>query len=191
MPIDLLCSSTLSNLDLRWNKFSGPFLLPCYNSSQNVRYIDLSFNDISRLLLENIDLSFPMLRFSIMIGNKLEGQIPTSLGHAQLYLLDLSVNDLSGKLPHTLTRNHFRLSYLNVLQSLHQLEGQMLPFDANMPNLRIFVVNNNDFLGSFLLRLSNSSRLQLIDAGNNSFIDNLSHNLPYFPQMIILSLRNN
>ncbi|CAA6672127.1 unnamed protein product [Spirodela intermedia] len=134
-PISLFCNSTLSTLNLKWNKFSSSLLLPCHNVSQNVETIDLSFNDMHWPLPKNIGFSFPKL----WIDND---------------------NNLSRKLPYTLMHNQSKLLYLNVYLS----------------------IKNNYFTGSLLSRFSNSSGLLIIDIGCNSFRDNFSNNLCYFPK---------
>ncbi|CAA7409275.1 unnamed protein product [Spirodela intermedia] len=78
-------------------------------------------------------------------------------------------NNLSRKLLYTLMHNQSKLLYLNIYTS----------------------IKNNYFTGLLLSRFSNSSGLLIIDAGCNSFRDNFSNNLCYFPQMSVLSFKEN
>ncbi|CAA7409288.1 unnamed protein product [Spirodela intermedia] len=188
LPAGFFCNTSLSVLSLSRNHFSGPFLVPCCNASQNVQFIDLSDNDLN-MLPENIGLFFPTLISFRMPRNKLEGHIPASLGHTLLSWLDLSDNILSGKLPPTLMRNQSRLFYLDV--SSNHLEGEMFPIDAEMPSLDSLIVHNNNFTGLLLPRLAKCSGLRIIDAGYNSLTYNFSQTLPYFPNIVVLSLRMN
>ncbi|CAA7409298.1 unnamed protein product [Spirodela intermedia] len=188
LPARFFCNTSLSVLSLSRNHFSGPFLVPCCNASQNVYAIDLSDNDLN-MLPENIGLFFPTLKSLSMPRNKLEGHIPASLGHTLLYWLDLSGNILSGKLPPTLMRNQSTLILLDV--SSNHLEGEMFPVDAEMPSLDSLIVHNNSFTGLFTPRLANFSSLRIIHAGYNSLTYNFSQALPYFPNIVVLFLRMN
>lgn len=74
-----------------------------------VNGIDLSNNDLSGSLPENISFSFPKLSYLNMARNKLEVHIPMSLGHAPLSFIDLIDNNFSEKLPHSFMKNHTNL----------------------------------------------------------------------------------
>uniref|UniRef100_A0A1D1YJB5 Receptor-like protein 12 n=1 Tax=Anthurium amnicola TaxID=1678845 RepID=A0A1D1YJB5_9ARAE len=187
IPSWLLCNTSLSHLDLRRNMLYGTFHLACPSNKSS--FIDLSHNRIHGLLPRDIGFSCPSLQLLAMAGNDLEGSIPTSLGQAPLFVLDLSDNFLSGKLPHTLTRNQTTLFFLNV--SNNHLEGEVLPIDTRMPNLRFLVLDHNRFVGSITPTLSNSTHFKVLNVGHNDLVGDLSHCLPSFPSVRVLSLREN
>ncbi|CAA6672142.1 unnamed protein product [Spirodela intermedia] len=119
--------------------------------------------------------------------NQIGGGIPEAICHLKLLkTLDLSDNKFDGSIP----------SCLCTLTSLRELDLSSnnledVPIDAEMPSLDSLIVHNNNFTGLLLPRLAKCSGLRIIDAGYNSLTYNFSQTLPYFPNIVVLSLRMN
>ncbi|KAK2987670.1 hypothetical protein RJ640_027922 [Escallonia rubra] len=175
------------------NLFEGGVPLPAVE----VELLDLSNNNFSGPIPQNIGESMPNLIFLSLSGNKLSGNAPSSIGNCSyLKVLDLGSNYLYGMIPSSLAQ-------LRQLQSLHlggnmisgelpaslknltsletldlgnnNLSGSIPPWDGNgFTNLRIISLRTNSFSGVLPSELLNSSSLQVLDLAEN----NLSGNIP-------------
>nr|GEY37668.1 leucine-rich repeat-containing protein [Tanacetum cinerariifolium] len=172
MPHCLGNISSLSFLDVKSNLIEGPFP-PSICSFKLLRYLDMSNNSFGGVIpqcfgnimssLEVIDLGNNVLRGTIpnvyrncgrlegliLNGNRLEGEVPSSLSKCQsLQVLDLGNNNLNGSFP-IWSRDLPKLSVL-VLKS-NNFQGPIetsstthLPF----PSLRILDLSHNGFVGN-------------------------------------------
>ncbi|TVU32924.1 hypothetical protein EJB05_24689, partial [Eragrostis curvula] len=102
LPQSLLCSKSLSHLDVSNNNLSGQIPLPCPGDkelSRSLAFFNASFNHFSGSLDESIS-NFSQLSFLDIRNNSLTGSLPSSLSNdSYLNYLDLSNNDFSGTFP--------------------------------------------------------------------------------------------
>ncbi|XP_028065308.1 receptor-like protein 8 [Camellia sinensis] len=188
IPIWML-HNVSSVLRLRGNMFSGNFPQSSRNVASPLVEFDISCNYFEGPLPLNITALYPRLyRFNVST-NGLTGTLPPSLGElASLQQLDLSNNKLVGNIPSRLTENS-SLWYLNL--SNNRLQGELLPQDCNMRQLRWLLLRDNKFVGSMPLCLSNSPSLLILDMGKNKLSGNISNRLPTFPSLGALLLGGN
>ncbi|XP_038979576.1 receptor-like protein EIX2 [Phoenix dactylifera] len=200
--------STLRTLNVSHNSMTGK--LPTSLRGQQYGFIDISSNnfngrlpdlDPSRLSVINlsnnsfegpIPLSFARameLNFLLLSDNYINGSIhPFICNLTNLVVLDLSNNNLSGRLP-----NCWHKSKLGIVDSqqdnmLGHSQGSM----AGPINLQSLHMRNNSLSGDLPLFLRYCKQLATLDLSENKF----SGNLPLwigesFVQLRVLSLRSN
>ncbi|GKV49158.1 hypothetical protein SLEP1_g55924 [Rubroshorea leprosula] len=199
----------LSYLDLSSNHFSDLVVSDIF-SLQNLETIILSNNNLSLRMnvdanftlpkLTNVFLSscnlseFPIfLRHSnglqslVVSKNSIHGNIPEWICEKDdLEILDLSHNNLIGKIPNCLSK------------SLSVLDLQANYFDGNIPfgfpkgcGLRNLNLHGNQMDGPLPRSLVNCSKLEVIDVGNNNIEDTFPHWLESLPDLQVLVLRSN
>ncbi|XVE89033.1 hypothetical protein DITRI_Ditri19aG0117500 [Diplodiscus trichospermus] len=130
---DQLCSSkSLNVLDLSENRLSGS--LPCLLNVSSLRFMYLRRTGLGGLLsnalvskssrLSTLDLRenrfsgsippwihiLPKLRILLFAGNALRGQIPNHLCQMELYIIDLSRNQLNGTIPSCFSNSSFGMA---------------------------------------------------------------------------------
>jgi Leucine-rich repeat (LRR) protein len=190
IPCQLLFNTSIIQLYLRSNKFDGSLFLGCFaNQTSSLKVFDMSDNNVTGSLVENIGHLLPHLQRVDMSSNALEGIIPWSFGNLSFQALDLSNNMLSGTIPQSLTRNGTPLEFLNL--SNNTLEGEMLPRDSNMTWLKYLQLSGNQFQGMMSPAISNSLALVILDIQDNNLSGNIPkwlYDLPYL--MVILLSRN-
>ncbi|GLT83742.1 hypothetical protein SLE2022_020140 [Rubroshorea leprosula] len=200
----------LSYLDLSSNHLSDLVVVDMFSGLQNLKSISLSQNNLS--LRVNVDANFTLpklayfdlsscnlnkfpnfLRHSdglqslLLSKNSIHGNIPKWIWEkADLKVLDLSHNNLGGKIPNCLPKS---LSVLN-------LQGNN--FDGNIPfwftescKLENLNLHGNQMDGLLPRSLVNCSWLEVLDIGNNNINDTFPHWLESLPQLQVLVLRSN
>ncbi len=132
-----------------------------------VRELDLSSRNLIGLLPDVFDAElFSELRYLSFFDNKLEGQIPASIGSLiTLTYLDLDKNDFEGSVP---------ASFGNLinLQSLWLSRNNLtsLPDEiGNLANLRTLYLNDNNF-SSLPETIGNLSELLVLNVSDNELI---------------------
>ncbi|XP_040367358.1 receptor-like protein EIX2 [Rosa chinensis] len=175
--------SGLEDLDLSLNQIHGK--LPNFSSSL-LTYVNLSSNLFSGALP-----SFPpTIQYLILSGNKLSGPL-SSLCATQapnFFLLDLSVNLLSGELPKCWMQFP-ALQLLNL--GKNKFSGKLPSSLGNLQLLWILHLHGNNFSGE-LPSLENCTKLGVLDLGANK----LSGKIPPWigqslTQLFVLRLRSN
>ncbi|GLU17249.1 hypothetical protein SLE2022_336330 [Rubroshorea leprosula] len=200
----------LSYLDLSSNHFSNLVVPDMFWALQNLETIILSHNNLS--LGMNVDANFTLpkltdvsfsscnlsefptfLRHSnglqslVLSKNGIHGNIPEWICEKDdLKILDLSHNNLIGKIPNCLPKF---LSVLNL---------QANYFDGNLPfgfpegcGLRNLNLHGNQMDGLLPRSLVHCRMLEVLDVGNNNISDTFPHWLESTPELQVLVLRSN
>ncbi|GLT28268.1 hypothetical protein SLA2020_032120 [Shorea laevis] len=154
--------NSLTHLDLSNNKFQGSIPNSIANLV-NLTYLNLSSNHFSDLVVSDM--------FSTL---------------QNLEILDLSHNNLIGKIPNCLPKS---LSVLNL---------QANCFDGNISfrfpegcGLRNLNLHGNQMDGLLRRSLVNCHMLEVLDIGNNNISDTFPHWLESLPHLQVLVLRSN
>ncbi|XP_027152235.1 receptor-like protein 15 [Coffea eugenioides] len=168
IPTWLLQNNTnFEVLVLKDNSFTGPFLVDD-SLEIGLRRLDISNNDVSGKVPQNIGLSFPYLWYLNLSRNSLEANIPQSLGNlTEALSIDLSHNKFSGEVPGQIGTGCLAL-YMLVL-SYNNLHGNFPSGSTNLTSLAFLHLDNNHFIGSISHGLSRSPSLYWLDISNNSF----------------------
>ncbi|KAK3002208.1 hypothetical protein RJ639_021209 [Escallonia herrerae] len=157
-------NTELVTLVLRDNSFTGPLQMPS-NRNSKLTELDISSNNFSGNIPEDIGTSFPGLTTLTMSANSFTGTIPSSLGDmASLEYLDLSSNLLSGNIPNSLAMGCRSLSTLRL--SNNNLQGSILPARHNLNQLTYLELDVNKFT-TIPNSLSSCSKLEALKINHN------------------------
>ncbi|KAL8031323.1 hypothetical protein ABFX02_13G016500 [Erythranthe guttata] len=157
-------SPTLKNLNLSHNHLSGnlPHSIPSI-------FIDLSFNNFSG----PIPLLHPNTMHFQLSQNMFSGSISSicTTVPMDLEFLDLSSNQLAGKLPNCWKNK----SYLNFLiLAENSFSGGIPRTLGYLSSLQVLNLRNNNLSGELPSTLKNCRHLKLIDIGRNTLTGNIS-----------------
>ncbi|XP_034710510.1 receptor like protein 27-like [Vitis riparia] len=202
----------LELLFLSSNKIHGPIPKWMWNISQeNLEALDRSGNlltgfdqhpvvlpwsRLSSLKLDSNMLQGPLpipppstIEYSIS-RNKLTGEIsPLICNMSSLMLLDLSSNNLSGRIPQCLANLSKSLFVLDL--GSNSLDGP-IPQTCTVPNnLRVIDLGENQFQGQIPRSFANCMMLEHLVLGNNQIDDIFPFWLGALPQLQVLILRSN
>ncbi|XP_062076469.1 receptor-like protein EIX2 [Humulus lupulus] len=212
-PSWLQTQTNVSVLDISNSGISGPIPNWFKNRTSNLVYLNMAQNNLSgtlpNLLIKEdyqvkvVDLSF----------NQFHGSIPSSLSivshlylfnnkftefrlflckeneeYNSLYILDISHNHLSGKIPDC-WGNFQQLSVLNL--GYNKLSGE-IPSSLNKAMLQTLQLRHNSLSGTLPSSLKNCSWLHVLDLGSN----NLTGSIPSWigeklNKLVLLSLKSN
>ncbi|GLT39468.1 hypothetical protein SLA2020_136560 [Shorea laevis] len=189
-PRWLKTQKTFSYLDISSNEISDSIPKWFWNLSSTAYHVNLSSNQIYGILSNfstnfsgsssiGIDLSknklegllpvFPHNLTSINLSqNRFSGSISPlcTISSAKLDLVDVSNNQLSGKLPDCITR-WTSLVVLNLANN--HLLGKIPSSIGSLYHLESLSLQNNNFSGEIPWALGNCSSLQFLDLSYNSF----------------------
>ncbi|GMN59844.1 hypothetical protein TIFTF001_028930 [Ficus carica] len=185
--------SFLDSLDLHLNQIRGKIpILP-----QQTAYADFSSNNFSSSIPADFGKNLSSQFLISLSNNGLIGVIPESICNVlDLQVLDLSSNNLSGRIPDCLSGNEYQSSRPTLDLHGNSLQGQIpkslaycselevldlgnnknlidkFPcFLKNISALRVLILRSNNFHGSIACSYSNDTwaKLQIIDLAHNSF----------------------
>ncbi|CAN6903115.1 unnamed protein product, partial [Brassica oleracea] len=163
IPLSLCNQSYLGLLDLSHNNFSG--LMSRFKTVKNTEY----HGSIPRCLI-NSSVESMNLR-----NNNLIGRLPDIFDKRDtLATLDVSYNQISGKLPRSLTN----CTYYEVLNVEGNRIADTFPFWLKgLPNLKIIVLRSNKFHGPIYAPQHHLSfpQLRMVDISRNKFTGSLPH----------------
>ncbi|XP_059599337.1 receptor like protein 27-like [Vitis vinifera] len=200
-------------LSLANNKIHGLILKWIWNISQeNLGTLDLSGNlltdfdqhpvvlpwsRLSILMLDSNMLQGPLpipppstIEYYSVSRNKLIGEIsPLICNVSSLMLLDLSSNNLSGRIPQCLDNLSKSLSVLDL--GSNSLDGPFPQTCTVTNNLRVVDLGENQFQGQIPRSFANCMMLEHLVLGNNQIDDIFPFWLGALPQLQVLILRSN
>ncbi|GFS33634.1 leucine-rich repeat protein kinase family protein [Actinidia rufa] len=205
LPIEVGLLSSLSSLQLAANHFTGP-IPSSFGNLSTLRHLSLAFNNLEGsiplelgqlLKLEFLQLSqcglsgfVPTLLYNIssinifsIAENLLKGSLPPDLGFSLPNLQGLYVggNQFYGPIPASLA-NASGLVQIDI--STNYFTGPIPINLGTLPDLRVFNAfsfligtNGGDELRNFLNSLSNSTKLESLNLGNDHFKGPLPHSI--------------
>ncbi|XP_034710504.1 receptor like protein 27-like [Vitis riparia] len=182
-----ISQENLGSLDLSGNLLTGfdqhPVVLP--------------WSRLSILMLDSNMLQGPLpipppstIEYYSVSRNKLIGEIsPLICNMSSLMLLDLSSNNLSGRIPQCLANLSKSLSVLDL--GSNSLDGPIPQTCTVTNNLRVIDLGENQFQGQIPRSFANCMMLEHLVLGNNQIDDIFPFWLGALPQLQVLILRSN
>ncbi|KAF7827075.1 receptor-like protein 7 [Senna tora] len=213
IPSSLSNLENLTYLALSKNNFSGeiPNVFEKLTKLEVLsfsRTLDLSNNKFLLISFDNdVDYSIPSLQ-SLELSSCNINSFPR-LGNLQnLYFLNLSYNNIHGKIPKwfnkvgngslaSLALSHKKLTSAEDLSmrslrfldlSFNMLEGS-LPIPSSFAS--IFSISNNKFIGSISFLFCNASSLLILNLSHNKLTSPIPQCLVAFPYLLVLDLQMN
>lgn len=133
--------------------------------------------------------SFPNLEFLYLYNSGLQGSIPPEIGTlSKLIMLSLSMNNLTGNLPLSLT-NLTQLEYLFIYNN--RISGSIPDLLGNLKNLQMLQLSTNAFSGSIPHQLGNLKNLGYLDIRRNKLAGELPPSLANLTQLETFDISSN
>ncbi|KAJ6865415.1 hypothetical protein NC651_035856 [Populus alba x Populus x berolinensis] len=123
-------------------------------------------------------------------NNKLTGEIPEAICNlTSLSVLDLSINNLSGKLPQCLGKKSSTASVLNL--RTNSFSGDIPETFTSGCSLRVIDFSQNKLEGKIPKSLANCTKLEILNLEQNSINDVFPTWLGILPDLRVMILRSN
>ncbi|XP_009385818.2 receptor-like protein EIX2 [Musa acuminata AAA Group] len=147
-----------------------------------LRYLVLSGNNLFGEIPYCLGESLQNLSILSLANNHFSGEIPNTIGFlTELKLLQLKNNSFSGELPLSL-QNCTNLQFLDLAQN--NFVGSIpLWMGENLSQLAVLRLRSNMFSGDIPWQLAQLGRLQILDLANNNFSGSIPHNFGNFSTM--------
>ncbi|XP_055802437.1 probable LRR receptor-like serine/threonine-protein kinase At3g47570 [Solanum dulcamara] len=164
--------SSLLSIHLGLNRLSGPLFLDEGNIVSNLKFLSISYNQISGSIPSDICQLTDLQALSISFNN-ITGDIPRNIGClSKLEIFHIGDNLIKGTIPTSLG-NISTLQYLNCRNN--RIAGQIPPELGKLSNLRQLTIEQNyNIIGQIPEAIFNISSLEIIDFS----FSNLSGRIP-------------
>ncbi|GJS99785.1 receptor-like protein 12 [Tanacetum coccineum] len=177
---------TLVVLDLHSNRLSGVIHVPPITAI----YIDYSNNLLNLSLSEIHWRDFLFLTFFSVSNNLLAETIPKTICNAKtLYVVDLSNNRLTGRIPQCLIEFGYDLGVLNLASN--RLNGQIEGTFPATCSLNTLDLHGNSLAGEIPRSVVNCTMLEVLNLRNNKIYDTYPCFLGTVTNLHVLVLRSN
>jgi Leucine-rich repeat (LRR) protein len=191
--IPRFASTSLLNLDLGKNQFSGAF--PNLDSCFNLATLRLSENRINGAIPAAFGNTHPFLKFLEASNNQLSGPIPPEIGRCRsLLILNLSYNQLTSipdEIANIWDQQSLRTSLRELFLNNNALSGPIPAYFGKLFQLRVLNLSNNQLSGVIPPRLDSLKALELIILVNNRLTGSLPTTLGNMPNLRFLDLTSN
>ncbi|KAL5566036.1 hypothetical protein UlMin_029200 [Ulmus minor] len=191
-PNFVLHHSKLQWLDLSRNKIQGSIPAMARNRSKEALWSNIDFVDLSSNELQgSLPIPPPSTTFYLISNNHLTGEIPHSFcALSSLYALDLSNNNLSGKLPPCLGNSSNSLTILTLQNN--NFHGSIPGICTEQSKLiRLIDLSTNHLQGPLPRSLASCRTLEFLHVGNNLIKDTFPSWLSTLSQLKVVILRGN
>ncbi|KAL5566016.1 hypothetical protein UlMin_029180 [Ulmus minor] len=191
-PNFVLHHSKLQLLDLSRNKIRGSIPAMARNQSKEALWSNIEFVDLrSNELQGSLPIPPPSTTFYLISNNHLTGEIPHSFcALSSLCILDLSHNNLSGKLPPCLGNSSNSLTILTLQNN--DFHGSIPGICTKQSKLiRLIDLSNNHLQGPLPRSLASCRKLEFLHVGNNLIKDTFPSWLSTLSQLKVVILRGN
>ncbi|PRQ52505.1 putative leucine-rich repeat-containing, plant-type, leucine-rich repeat domain, L [Rosa chinensis] len=206
-------NSKLVELDLSDNNIHGQIPRWMWNSTgESLWYLNLSHNSLTGFEQNPVILPWKNLHLLELGSNRLQGQLPIpplsiqfysvpnngyTLGVSpsfcnlkDLFVLDLSNNNLSGMLPQCLgSSSAFEILKLHNNSFHGDIPDQMCP--TGQGSLKMVDMSYNQLRGKLPRSMANCTQLEFLDFGNNHISDSFPSWLGALPVLRVLILGTN
>ncbi|XP_076959606.1 receptor-like protein 7 [Bidens hawaiensis] len=173
IPRSFIELAKLSVLLLSSNKLNGTIrTIELQDRLKNLRTLDLSFNNLSIIINDDINLVSRLPKFSTLkLASCKLHKFPNLSNQTRLQTLDLSSNMIEGKIPTWIWKaGNGSLSYMNL--SDNRLTGLEEPY--NFPRLNVLDLHSNHLSGVIPIPPQSAT---IIDYSNNLFNSSLPESI--------------
>ncbi|CAN1278016.1 Receptor-like protein EIX2 [Linum perenne] len=174
-----------ADVDFSSNLFEGPMPLP----SHGIELLDLSKNKFSGPIPEIMFQTMPDVIFLSLSGNRLSGDIPSSIGDSlSLQVIDLSNNSLSGNIPSTIGN----CSFLKALDlSYNDLTAQIPKYTKTLSLVTSIDLSSNNLQGDFPEDVTKLVGLVSLNLSRNQITGKIPETISNMRAISSLDLSNN
>ncbi|KAA8527302.1 hypothetical protein F0562_034601 [Nyssa sinensis] len=189
IPSTLLRCTTLSNLNLSNNHFSGnPDFSTGLWSFTRLRRLDLSHNALSGTVPGGVS-AIHFLKELQLQGNQFQGSLPADIGLCpHLNKLDFSYNLFTGELPESLQRLN-SLTFFSV--SNNMLSGDFPQWVGNMSSLEYLDFSSNGLTGVLPSSMGDLKSLHYLSLSDNRLTGSIPMSIVYSTKLSVIRLRHN
>ncbi|KAL0000616.1 hypothetical protein SO802_014397 [Lithocarpus litseifolius] len=185
-PKFLKSSKYLQCLDLSNNRIPNQIPEWMFEVVENLQFLDLHAN----LLQGNLPVPPSTMIAFFMSNNGLTGEISSMICNAShLEILDISNNNLSGKIPQCLGNFGHRLSVMDL--RMNNFHGTIPDTFEKDNSLATIALNGNHLEGKLPKSFVNCTNLEVLDLGNNKINDSFPYWLEALSELRLLVLSNN
>ncbi|XP_071718417.1 LRR receptor-like serine/threonine-protein kinase EFR [Rutidosis leptorrhynchoides] len=191
--IDFAKLSDLKTILIGNNNYEEDDQMKFMNSLQNcskLKTLDLRYCNLQGVLPRSIGNFSQQLKFLALLGNRLYGNLPPSLGNlVSMSTLDLNKNRFTGQIPSTVGRLH-SLQVLSLFRN--QLSGSIPDSVGNLSMIISLNLDSNRLEGRVPSSLGNCHNLLQLYLGNNKLNGEIPKTLLQLPSLSIsLNLSHN
>ncbi|XP_052486401.1 receptor-like protein 6 [Gossypium raimondii] len=197
----------LTSLDLSSNNLSGNIKSCMLVKLRNLRFLDLSFNNLLSLTRcsNDVNSTLPMINQFHFSSCNMQ-RFPSFLNASKyLQVLDLSNNQIHGSITKWEAEGWENLATLNLsmnfLTSVEQIPGKDLlvldlrsnslrgPLPTPPQNLSYFLISNNELVGEIPSKICNLSFLYVLDSSKNKLDGTIPDCIGTFSDPLLVVLR--
>uniref|UniRef100_A0A0E0QYD2 non-specific serine/threonine protein kinase n=1 Tax=Oryza rufipogon TaxID=4529 RepID=A0A0E0QYD2_ORYRU len=193
IPPSIANATNMRSIDLSSNNFTG--IIPPEIGMLCLKYLMLQRNQLKATSVKDWRFitfltNCTRLRAVTIQNNRLGGALPNSITNlsAQLELLDIGFNKISGKIPDGI--NNF-LKLIKLGLSNNRFSGPIPDSIGRLETLQYLTLENNLLSGIIPSSLGNLTQLQQLSLDNNSLEGPLPASIGNLQQLIIATFSNN
>nr|AHJ61056.1 Hwi1-25L2 [Oryza rufipogon] len=194
LPSSLVNASNLVKVDMALNNFTG-VVPPSFGKLANLTWLSLTMNHLHAHskqdweFMDSLANCTQLQLFSIAV-NRMEGQVPSSLGNfsVQLKYLYLGQNQLSGSFPSGIA-NLPNLIFLGL--DRNWFTGSVPQWLGGLKSLQMLDLSYNNFTGFVPSSLSNLSQLIELNMDSNQFVGNIPLSFGNFQFLTVITIAHN
>ncbi|XP_028063704.1 receptor-like protein EIX1 [Camellia sinensis] len=178
----ILVPPNATYLNLSKNKFLGSLSFLCSISGVELKYLDVSNNQLAGELPDCLG-KFEALSILSLAYNNLYGAIPNSIGSlSQIQTLNLRNNNLSGELLSSLKScTELRIIDLGVNRFTGKLPAWI---GTHLTNLIVVSLRSNEFNGSIPQHICHLNHIKILDLSQNDLSGNIPHCFNNFTALV-------
>ncbi|KAH9667063.1 Receptor-like protein 15 [Citrus sinensis] len=186
--------ANLTNLQVLDLSYNQNLTTLGFTDLPNLKTLDLGscgITTIQGILPRLPNAKYDKLCYLDISTNNFSGKLPENLGivFQKLIYLDMSKNSFEGELPRSIFSSCLSLEMLDL--SNNNFYGQLFPNFMNLTHLRSLLLDNNHFSGKMTDGLLSSTLLAVLDVSNNKLSSDIPHWIGNISDLWLLLMSEN